>query len=201
VKIEAYSDGSATVATKPGGYGYVIVIDGQKVTEGNGHMPNATNNDAELEGAIQGLARVLKMRIDGEIPIGDHEIWLVSDSQITLNWANGTARFKQRNKIKKFEQLQYLVRKLNVKTRHVDGHTGDEHNERCDKLANMGRKKQEKDDAKQEAKKGTAIGTKNGGTLCIWYKGVLKVVDFDAGIVENYNKELHGKRESKLETR
>lgn len=140
MKIEVYSDGSATVATKPGGYGWVIVFDGQKVKEGNGHLPLATNNDAELEGALQGLAVVLKMRIEGQIPIGAHEVTLVSDSQIVLGWVDGTYRFKQRNKRHKYDQLMHVCRKLNVKTRWVEGHTGDTHNERCDKLANEGRK-------------------------------------------------------------
>lgn len=140
MKIEVYSDGSATIATKPGGYGWVLVIDGVKVTEGNGHMPKASNNDAELEAALQGLAHVLKMRIDGKIPIGAHEVTLVSDSQIVLNWVAGTYRFKQQNKRHKYDQLMHVVKKLNVKTRWVQGHSGDTHNERCDKLANEGRK-------------------------------------------------------------
>ena len=138
--IEVYSDGSATIASKPGGYGYVICFDGVKVDEGFGHMEMATNNDAELEAAIQGLAKVLKMRIDGQIPIGNHEITLVSDSQIVLCWADGTQRFKQQHKIAKYHQLQHVMKKLNAKTRWVQGHSGDEHNERCDKLANKGRK-------------------------------------------------------------
>lgn len=203
--VEVYADGSATVATKPGGYGYVILIDGQKVTEGSGYMEKASNNDAELEAAIQGLACVLRMRIEGKIPIGNHEVFLVSDSQIILGWANGTLRFKQRDKRHKFEQLQHVVKKLNVKTRWVKGHSGDEHNSRCDKLANMARKQLEKDDAKQEqkieAKKHTVIGKRLGDTFCIWYKGKLKVIDFLTATVEDYSKDLHGKRESRLETR
>lgn len=140
MKIEVYSDGSATVASKPGGYGFVICFDGVKVDEGFGHMEMATNNDAELEAAIQGLAKVLKMRIDGQIPIGAHEITLVSDSQIILGWADGTQRFKQQHKYAKYQQLQHVMKKLNAQTRWVRGHSGDEHNERCDKLANQGRK-------------------------------------------------------------
>lgn len=203
--IEVYSDGSATVATKPGGYGYVICIDKVKVLEGNGYMDKASNNDAELEAAIQGLAMVLKMRLEGKIPIGQHDIFLVSDSQIVLGWVDGTYRFKQRDKRHKFEQLQHVVKKLNVKTRWVQGHSGDEHNERCDKLANLARKQLEKDDAKQEQKKEaknhTIIGKRLGDTFCIWYKGKLKVIDFLTNTVEDYDKALHGKRESRLETR
>lgn len=138
--VEIYSDGSATTKDKPGGWGYVIVFDGHKVDEGFGYVPFGTNNDLELEAAIQGLAKVLKMRINGQIPIGNHEITLVSDSQIVLNWANGTSRFKQQHKIAKYHQLQHVIKKLNAKTRWVQGHSGDEHNERCDKLANKGRK-------------------------------------------------------------
>lgn len=153
MKFEVYSDGSATIATKPGGYGWVLVIDGVKANEGSGFMPLASNNDAELEAAIQGLAHVLKMRIDGQIPIGAHEVTLVSDSQIVLGWVTGAYRFKQKAKMQKYEQLQYLVRKLNVKTRWVEGHTGDEHNERCDALANMARKGTDEIKKKKVAKK------------------------------------------------
>lgn len=154
MKIEVYSDGSGTSATKPAGYGWVIVIDGNKYTEGYGNMPQGTNNDAELEGAIQGLARVLKLRNETSlISIGEHEITLVSDSQIVLGWVDGSYRFKQTTKMQKYEQLQYLVRKLNVKTRWVEGHTGDEHNERCDKLAHLGRTGEEKKAKKRTVQK------------------------------------------------
>ena len=138
MKIEVYADGSATIATRPGGYGWVIVQDGVKVQEGSGRIENATNNDAELEAAIMGLAYVLKMTASmvGELP----EVELVSDSQIILGWANGTNKFKQKKKMKKFESLSFLVKRLQAKTRWVKGHDGDEHNERCDKLAGWARK-------------------------------------------------------------
>lgn len=205
MKIEVYSDGSATVASKPGGYGWVIVIDSKKISEGNGYMEKASNNDAELEAIIQGLGNVLKMRLEGKIPIGHHEVYIVSDSQIALGWVDGTYRFKQRDKRHKYDQLQYLVKKLNVKTRWVKGHSGDEHNSRCDKLANIARKSLEKDDAKQEVikapKKQSSIGKRLEDTFCIYYKGVLKVIDFKTGLVEDYDSNIHGKRSSRLETK
>lgn len=139
MKIEVYTDGSATIATKPGGYGWVMVFDGVKVSEGSGRMENATNNDAELEAAIMGLAAVLG-HINNSIEKLDTEVWLVSDSQIILRWADGTQRFKQQKKIQKFKALQFLMKRLNAKTRWVQGHSGDEHNSRCDKLANWARK-------------------------------------------------------------
>lgn len=141
MKIDVYTDGSATVATKPGGYGYVIVIDGVKHSEGSGAMPLASNNDAELEAAIQGLKAVLMLRIKDPAKYGQNtDVTLVSDSEIVLGWANGTYRFKQKNKMEKYQALKSLVSRLYVGTRWVEGHTGDEHNERCDELANIARK-------------------------------------------------------------
>jgi len=141
MKIEVYSDGSGTTKNTPGGYGYVVVADGVKQLEGNGHMPFATNNDAELEAAIQGLASISLLIAVCPDPVTD--VWLVSDSQIILNWANGRNEFRQEEKIDKYNLLRNLVLKYNVKTRWVHGHDGDEHNERCDKLANAARLKKE----------------------------------------------------------
>lgn len=146
MKIEVYSDGSGTSKLTPGGYGWVLVVDGVKHSEGNGYMPQATNNDAELEGAIQGLVAAFKFLNSGPLFPGDDgkmpikaKVTLVSDSQIILGWASGAHRFKQESKMQKFIQLNGLVMKMDVNTRWVEGHSGDEHNERCDKLANMGR--------------------------------------------------------------
>lgn len=207
MKIDVYADGSATVATKPGGWGYVIVKDGVKYSEGFGHMELATNNDAEMEAAIQGLAAAFKLihTVPSFANLMDpedsaREITLCSDSMIILGWANGSHRFKQVAKMAKYEMLRALVARLNAKTRHVYGHTGDEHNERCDKLANWGRKGRESEiKADTEIKKNTKIGTKKDGVMSFWYKGLLKIIDLDADIVENYDKEAHGPRSSKLE--
>lgn len=196
MRLDVFTDGSATISTKPGGYGYVLVYNDNKVDEGFGHMEKATNNDAELEAAIQGLAAAMKFALSNGL--NKPEVTLVSDSQIILNWASGAHKFKQQAKMAKYNALRALVDRMGVKTRWVQGHSGDEHNERCDKLANMGRKNQEKEERKI-ANPQTKIGTKKDGVISFWYKGTLKVIDLSANIVEDFDKELHGKRESKLE--
>lgn len=137
MKIEMYSDGSGTVSTKAGGYGFVVVKDGIKCYEGSGHLEYATNNDCELQGAIEGLNSVHSLF--GQLEIAD-TVTLVSDSQIILNWADGTNKFLQEEKMDKYLQLRNLMSDLKASTRWVPGHTGDVHNERCDKLANAARK-------------------------------------------------------------
>lgn len=210
MKIEVYTDGSATVAEKPGGYGYVVVVDGQKHAEGAGHLEKASNNDAELEAAIQGLAAAYKYIISvipdfrtSKVPFDFPEVVLVSDSQLVLGWADGGYKFKQLSKIGQFQKLRALVARMNAKTRWVRGHSGDVHNERCDRLANEARTGLEKK-AKKEAAKvsgGTLIGNKKTGVICVWYKDCLKIVDLSENIVETYNREIHGPRGSMLEIR
>lgn len=116
-QIEAYSDGSGNSSDKPGGYGWVLVVDGVKVDEGSGHLENASNNDCELRGAIEALKAAYKYIHRPLNPLGTYEaveiippqVTLVSDSQIILNWANGSYRFKQLDKQNQFETLRALV--------------------------------------------------------------------------------------------
>lgn len=217
MKIEVYTDGSATTVAKPGGWAYVIVIDDVKFAECAGHMENASNNDAEMEAAIQGLVAALKhitnlARTDPHGPtdyvkleekLTNCEVTLCSDSQLILGWASGTYRFKQLDKLDKYKQLQFLMKRTNGKTRWVRGHNGDLYNERCDKLANEARlsvnRKIDQDEAR--AAGDTLIGTKKSGTICVWYKDCLKVIDLESNIVEDYSRARHGARGGILEVR
>jgi hypothetical protein len=156
----------------------------------------------ELMAAIQGLAAALKYVKDNGFDLVA-EVTLISDSQLTLGWASGTYRFKQASKIERYNQLRFLMKRLKAKTQWVEGHAGCEWNERCDKLANAARKQLSLEIAKEEVKitGESLIGTKKKGVCCIWYKNVLKVLDLDANIVENYDRDIHGPRGSALEIR
>jgi ribonuclease HI len=203
MKIDCYSDGSATTSQNAGGWGSVIIIDGLLHKELAGHLEKATNNDSELVGAIKGLTYVLEYisTLGGSFPL-ELDVTLISDSEIILNWANGTYRFKQTEKMFLYEELRRLVKKLNVKTKWVRGHSGDVFNERCDKLANNARKNIYTSALdKPSPIVDTRIGTKKAGVVCLWYMNQLKLVDLDNGIVENYNREIHGKRGSAIQIR
>jgi|GEM_PF-2382195 len=208
--IEVFTDGSATTADKPGGYGFVLIVDGVKHSEGNGYMPNATNNDAEMEAVIQGLKAAIDriilrvgpvlglLEVAGIVP---PVVTVKSDSQLVLGWTSGKFSFKQQEKIEKYKELRALVDFTNCKTEWVRGHNGNEHNERCDKLANLGRlQQQEKLDRADAIERGdTLVGTKKTGILCVWYKGVLKIIDLDKNVVEDHNRDSHGARGAVLE--
>lgn len=201
MNIEVWTDGSATTSDKAGGWASVIVVDGIIHEEISGHIEKATNNDAELIAAIKGLEQALEYltAIQGSFPI-ENTVTLISDSQIILNWADGTFKFKQLDKLYLYDQLRTLVRKLQVKTKWVEGHSGNVLNDRCDKLAKDARKGIiTKGD--ELCLKDSRIGIKKTGVFCAWYGDTLKVIDLQNNIVENFDRDIHGKRGSLFEIR
>lgn len=197
MKLEIFTDGSATIATKPGGWAYVLVLDGQKLGEGFGSAENVTNNDMELQAAIEGLLAAAKYIRKLENPSTITEIVLRSDSQIVLGWANGSYRFKQEEKFHKFEQLNRLVGMMKVKTEWVEGHSGNEFNERCDELANIARKSLEPakiTPKKERQKKNKALKESvsprsfkiEDGVMIVRYNGILKKINLTNNTITDY---------------
>jgi ribonuclease HI len=137
--VEVYSDGSATTNDKPGGFAYVLVVDGVKLAEGSGHLNKATNNVAEITAAIRGLEHVQN---DTSLA-GADTITLVSDSQLVLRYSTGEYQCRKPHLVPLYCKLRQLHNKLKIKTRWVKGHSGDEHNERCDVLAKKAREQQD----------------------------------------------------------
>lgn len=133
--IEIYCDGSATTADKPGGYGFIVVVDGIKKYEGCGHLAKATNNVAELTAAVSGLEFVLN---DPSLSSASPLI-LISDSQLTLKYATGEYLCRKPHLVPLYCRLRQLHKKMNFQTKWVKGHSGDTHNERCDQLAKAAR--------------------------------------------------------------
>ena len=197
--IEIYTDGSATSENLPGGWAYRVVANDSKVlSEKNGHMERASNNDAELEAALQGLS-FIKSIYDksGRDPLSD-EIYLVSDSQLVLGWAAGKYKVKQERKSEKVRQLNHIMNLLGVRTKWVRGHSGNQHNERCDKLAKKARQGILEFEP-MGMRKETAIGSKKKGTLAVRFKDKKFVVDLEAMVVEEYDRSTHGYREIYLQ--
>jgi ribonuclease HI len=114
--IEVYSDGSGNTFDSDGGYGWRLVVDGVLFSEGNGYLPRATNNVAEITAAIKGL-----------------------EAQLVLGYANGSYKCKALHLSNLYISLRKIYGSLKANARWVRGHNGDEHNEGCDKLAKAAR--------------------------------------------------------------
>jgi ribonuclease HI len=134
MKIEVYCDGSSNGKTGAiGGWAFVVVIDGVKNHEDSGKEANATNNTMELRAAINALEYVAKNYPQCT------DITLISDSQLALNYANGTYRCKKPHLVPFYCKIRQLHDKLKITTKWERGHSGEPNNERCDQLAKAAR--------------------------------------------------------------
>ena len=132
--VEVWSDGSATTAENPGGWAFVVIVDGAKVHEASGGLQSCTNNVAELTAALEGLKYAT-----ANYP--QDEITLISDSMLVLNYTIGKWQCKKLHLAMLHAGLRKLHSSFNIGTKWVRGHTGVEHNERCDELAKAERAK------------------------------------------------------------
>lgn len=135
--VRAYSDGSAIGNPGPGGYGVLLIWNGQE-KEFSAGFRMTTNNRMELLGAIVALES-LKRRC---------RVILSTDSQYVVNgiekgWArkwraNGWRRNKKEMALNPdlWARLLDAVDRHDVQFEWVRGHSGHVENERCDVLAN-----------------------------------------------------------------
>lgn len=133
--IEVFTDGACLGNPGPGGWGVLILDDGN-ARELSGGEANTTNNRMELMAAIRALE---------ETPRGK-SIILYTDSQYVKNgitsWIHGWKKNGWKNASKKpvknrdlWEALDALIEGREIEWRWVKGHAGHPGNERADALA------------------------------------------------------------------
>jgi ribonuclease HI len=135
-EIVIYTDGGCSNNPGPGGYGVVLLHDGQR-QELSGGYAKTTNNRMELTACIMGLESLTKR----------HSVVVYSDSQYVVNGIEkGWARKWKSNDWKRtaremaensdlWARLLEACDKQDVTFKWVRGHDGNRENERCDVLA------------------------------------------------------------------
>ena len=131
-----YTDGACTGNPGAGGYCAILSYKGaEKVV--SGCEAQTTNNRMELLAVIQGL-KALKEKC---------EVQLYSDSQYVVdafnngwieNWQNNGWRTSGKSEVKNVDlwvELLALTKKHQVSFIKVKGHSDNEYNNRCDKIA------------------------------------------------------------------
>lgn len=138
-RMKIYTDGGCTGNPGPGGWGAVILRDGEDVVELSGGEKTTTNNRMELMAVISVLEAVIEA--DGlDIPIEIH-----TDSQyvqkgisewmkgwIAKNWRTAAGKPVKNKDL--WVRLKDLNDRMDVAWYWVKGHAGNEWNERCDVL-------------------------------------------------------------------
>lgn len=139
-----YTDGACSGNPGPGGWAWVLLLDGSIKSEDSGGERETTNNRMELIAVIRGLEfvldgiaggimeqRTLEVRTDSQYVKNGITAWIA-------NWkANGwkTAAKKPVKNRELWEKLDMLAGRMNIKFIWVEGHAGEKWNEYCDSLA------------------------------------------------------------------
>lgn len=138
-EVIIYTDGGCSGNPGPGGWGVVVIFNGE-ARQLSGGEKNTTNNRMELTAAINALS-IVKNTPDFK----NHKITVNIDSQYVKNgitvWIKGwklkgwkTADKKPVKNQDLWIQLDALNSALNVSWNWVKGHAGIEYNEICDQL-------------------------------------------------------------------
>ncbi|MDQ3245009.1 MAG: ribonuclease HI [bacterium] len=146
-KIIIYTDGAARGNPGPAGWGVLIMM-GKKHIELGGRSGHATNNQMELQSAIEALKFVHKniSRIVLDIGTETPNIEIYADSKYVIlgitEWIQGWIKSGWKNSQKKpvlnrelWEELYMFVQNFNIKWHYVAGHSGHQYNDRVDEIA------------------------------------------------------------------
>lgn len=135
-KVKIYTDGACSGNPGKGGWGAILLFAGLE-KELSGYEIFTTNNRMELMAAIEGL-KTLKFPC---------EVELYSDSSYLINaflndwignWKTNGWRNSSKDEVRNrdlWEQLDALCNIHHVRWIKVKGHSDNEYNNRCDKLA------------------------------------------------------------------
>ena len=132
--VEIYTDGGCRPNPGIGGWA-VVMLYREKRKELSGGEMNTTNNRMELTAAVRALEALRRpctvvLHTDSEYLRRGITEWLKNWKR--KGWKTTTGPVKNRDL---WEHLDKLIEKHAIDWKWVAGHSGHEHNDRCDELA------------------------------------------------------------------
>jgi ribonuclease HI len=135
-KIIMYTDGACSGNPGPGGYAAILMYEGNE-KEISGFEKETTNNRMELTAVIKGL-EIIKEPCDVEIYSDSTYVVDSIEKGWLLGWQKNNWKKSDKKGVKNIELWKELIEFLkvhNIKFIKVKGHSDNEYNNRCDKLA------------------------------------------------------------------
>ncbi len=135
-KVDIYTDGACSGNPGPGGWGAILIYSGHE-KEASGYEEETTNNRMEMTAAIEAL-KALKESC---------EVRLFSDSSYLVdiinkgwiyawlknNWEKSNGEAVKNKDL--WQKIAELMKKHKISWIKVEGHSDNEYNNRCDKIA------------------------------------------------------------------
>ena len=135
-EVTIYCDGACSYNPGPGGWGAILIYK-QHQTRLSGYQPNTTNNRMELTAAIEALA-VLNQACKVDLYTDSAYLFNAYDKGWIFNWLKNGWKKADKKPVENMDLWQQLLkytRVHNVVFHKVKGHSDNEFNNACDKLA------------------------------------------------------------------
>lgn len=141
-EVKIYTDGACSGNPGPGGYAAILIYNGVE-KEISGGDRDTTNNKMELTAVIKGLEMLKEKCI---VTIYSDSAYIVNSIQNgwIYSWKKNNWIKSDKTKVKNIELWEKLLKQMDfheVSFIKVKGHSDNEYNNRCDRLAVMQRDK------------------------------------------------------------
>lgn len=134
--VTIYTDGACSGNPGPGGYGAILIYNGmEKVISGG--EPSTTNNRMEILAVLRAL-ELLKEPCNVTIYSDSAYVVNAIEKCWLISWKNNNWIKSDKKKVKNIELWEEMLKFLeihNIKFVKVKGHSDNEYNNRCDRLA------------------------------------------------------------------
>ena len=132
-KAKAWVDGSYNNSNGLAGYGVYLIV-GNEAQEMSGSVTKFDNSSRNIVGEVTAAITAIKRAIDE----GCSKITVYYDYAGIENWATGA--WKRNKQLTKdyHAEVNDLMKSIEVTFTHVKAHSGDEGNNRADRLAKQG---------------------------------------------------------------
>lgn len=135
-KVDLYTDGACSGNPGPGGYGAVLIYN-KVEKEISGGEENTTNNKMEIMAVLKGL-EVLKEPCDVTVYSDSAYVVNTIEKGWIYNWQKNNWKKSDKSEVKNVDlwiRLLEFMKTHTIRFVKVKGHSDNEYNNRCDRLA------------------------------------------------------------------